>query len=114
MNINLKNIDANIKEIDHDIESFEKEIDNIKTEVSNTKTTLLENRNIFTCVMDKFMKLENEEIKPKLEMLTNNKELRDEIATLKQELDQWREKYLNLHKEYTRLKSAFDKLVKDK
>jgi hypothetical protein len=73
MNINLKNIDANIKEIDHDIEGFEKEIDNIKTEVSNTKTTLLENRNIFTCVMDKFMKLENEEIKPKLEMLTNNK-----------------------------------------
>lgn len=48
------------------------------------------------------------------EMVTNNKELRDEIATLKQELDQWRDKYLNLHKEYTRLKSAFDKLVKDK
>ena len=48
------------------------------------------------------------------EMVSNNKELRDEIATLKQELDQWREKYLNLHKEYTRLKSAFDKLVKDK
>jgi predicted nuclease with TOPRIM domain len=48
------------------------------------------------------------------EMVSNNKELRDEIATLKQELDQWREKYLNLHKEYTSLKSAFDKLVKDK
>jgi predicted nuclease with TOPRIM domain len=48
------------------------------------------------------------------EMIRNNKELRDEIATLKQELDQWRDKYLNLHKEYTRLKSAFDKLVKDK
>jgi predicted nuclease with TOPRIM domain len=48
------------------------------------------------------------------EMVSNNKELRDEIATLKQELDQWRDKYLNLHKEYTRLKSAFDKLVKDK
>ena len=48
------------------------------------------------------------------EMIANNKELRDEIATLKQELDQWRDKYLNLHKEYTRLKSAFDKLVKDK
>ena len=48
------------------------------------------------------------------EMITNNKELRDEIATLKQELDQWRDKYLNLHKEYTRLKAAFDKLVKDK
>ena len=73
MNINLKNIDTNMKEIDNDIEGFEKEIENIKGEVSNTKTTLLENRNIFTCVMEKFMKLENEEIKPKLEMLTNNK-----------------------------------------
>ena len=48
------------------------------------------------------------------EMVASNKELKDELATLKQELDQWREKYLNLHKEYTRLKSAFDKLVKDK
>jgi predicted nuclease with TOPRIM domain len=48
------------------------------------------------------------------EMLENNKELRHEIATLKDELDQWRDKYLNLHKEYTKLKSMFDKLVKDK
>jgi hypothetical protein len=48
------------------------------------------------------------------EMLANNNELKNELATLKQELDQWRDKYLNLHKEYTRLKSAFDKLVKDK
>lgn len=48
------------------------------------------------------------------EMYQNNTELRDEIATLKNELDQWRDKYLNLHKEYTKLKSMFDKLVKDK
>lgn len=48
------------------------------------------------------------------EMYQNNKELRDEIATLKNELDQWRDKYLNLHKEYTKLKSMFDKIVKDK
>jgi predicted nuclease with TOPRIM domain len=48
------------------------------------------------------------------EMVENNKELRHEIATLKDELDQWRDKYLNLHKEYTKLKSMFDKLVKDK
>ena len=54
------------------------------------------------------------EEKLRAEMLANNKELRDELATLKQELDQWRDKYLNLHREYTRLKSAFDKLVKDK
>jgi predicted nuclease with TOPRIM domain len=54
------------------------------------------------------------EEKLRAEMYANNKELREELATLKQELDQWRDKYLNLHKEYTRLKSAFDKLVKDK
>lgn len=48
------------------------------------------------------------------EMVASNTELKNELATLKQELDQWRDKYLNLHKEYTRLKSAFDKLVKDK
>jgi uncharacterized membrane-anchored protein YhcB (DUF1043 family) len=48
------------------------------------------------------------------EMYKNNQELRDEIATLKDELDQWRDKYLNLHKEYTKLKSMFDKIVKDK
>lgn len=54
------------------------------------------------------------EEKLRAEMYQNNQELKDELATLKQELDQWRDKYLNLHKEYTRLKSAFDKLVKDK
>ncbi len=48
------------------------------------------------------------------EMLASNSELKNELATLKQEIDQWRDKYLNLHKEYTRLKTAFDKLVKDK
>ena len=54
------------------------------------------------------------EEKLRAEMYKNNQELRDEIATLKNELDQWRDKYLNLHREYTRLKSSFDKLVKDK
>ena len=53
------------------------------------------------------------EEKLRAEMLASNSELKNELATLKQELDQWRDKYLNLHKEYTRLKSAFDKLVKD-
>jgi uncharacterized membrane-anchored protein YhcB (DUF1043 family) len=47
------------------------------------------------------------------EMYKNNEELRNEIATLKNELDQWRDKYLNLHKEYTKLKSMFDKIVKE-
>ena len=54
------------------------------------------------------------EEKLRAEMLASNTELKNELATLKQELDQWRDKYLNLHKEYTRLKTAFDKLVKDK
>jgi predicted nuclease with TOPRIM domain len=54
------------------------------------------------------------EEKLRAEMLASNNELKNELATLKEELDQWRDKYLNLHKEYTRLKSAFDKLGKDK
>lgn len=54
------------------------------------------------------------EEKLRAEMTSHNRELKLELNTLKQELDQWREKYLNLHKEYTRLKSAFDKMVKDK
>jgi predicted nuclease with TOPRIM domain len=54
------------------------------------------------------------EEKLRAEMMSHNRELKQEINTLKAELDQWRDKYLNLHKEYTRLKSAFDKLVKDK
>ena len=54
------------------------------------------------------------EEKLRAEMLAQNKELKNDLNTLKAELDQWREKYLNLHKEYTRLKSAFDKMVKEK
>lgn len=54
------------------------------------------------------------EEKLRAEMTSHNRELKLELNTLKQELDQWREKYLNLHKEYTRLKSAFDKMVKEK
>ncbi len=54
------------------------------------------------------------EEKLRAEVLSANKELKSEINTLKAELDQWRDKYLNLHKEYTRLKSAFDKMVKEK
>jgi predicted nuclease with TOPRIM domain len=54
------------------------------------------------------------EEKLRAEMVAQNKELKNDLNTLKAELDQWREKYLNLHKEYTRLKSAFDKMVKEK
>jgi predicted nuclease with TOPRIM domain len=54
------------------------------------------------------------EEKLRAEMMSHNRELKQELNTLKGELDQWREKYLNLHKEYSRLKSAFDKMVKEK
>jgi predicted nuclease with TOPRIM domain len=53
------------------------------------------------------------EEKLRAEMMANNRELKSEINTLKAELDQWRDKYLNLHKEYTKLKSSFDKMVKE-
>ena len=48
------------------------------------------------------------------EMFEQIDNLKNELATLKAELDQWRDKYLNLHKEYTKLKNDFDKLTKDK
>jgi methionine synthase II (cobalamin-independent) len=73
---NLKNIDDNIKEIDIDIEDFEKEIDNMKVEMKETKITLMENREIFTGVMDKFMKLEIEEIKPILNQINNAQKIK--------------------------------------
>ena len=54
------------------------------------------------------------EEKLRAEMYDQIDGLKKELATLKQELDQWRDKYLNLNKEYTKLKSDFDKLVKDR
>lgn len=54
------------------------------------------------------------EEKLRSEMYSQIDNLKTELATLKQELDQWRGKYLTLHKEYTKLKTDFDKLVKDK
>ena len=54
------------------------------------------------------------EEKLRAEMYSQIDGLKRELATLKQELDQWRDKYLNLHKEYTKLTSDFDKLVKDR
>ena len=41
-----------------------------KNEMTNTKNTLMENRQIFTQVMEKFMKLETEEISPKLDQIS--------------------------------------------
>lgn len=48
------------------------------------------------------------------EMFEQIDSLKSELATLKAELDHWKDKYLTLNKEYTKLKSDFDKLTKDK
>ena len=39
--------------------------------MKDTKNTLMENRQIFTSIMDKFMKMEIEEIKPILNKINN-------------------------------------------
>ena len=70
MNTNLKNIDDNMKEIDTDLTEFEKEVDTMKNVMSNTTKTLMENREIFTKVMDKFIKYETDEITPRLDQIT--------------------------------------------
>lgn len=54
------------------------------------------------------------EQKLRAEMFEQIDKLKIELATLKQELDQWRDKYLTLSKEYNKLKAEFDKLIKDK
>jgi predicted nuclease with TOPRIM domain len=54
------------------------------------------------------------EEKLRAEMFEQIDGLKHELATLKAELDHWQEKYLTLHKEYTKLKADFDKLTKDK
>ena len=59
MNTNLKNVGDNMKEVD-----------TMKSVMSNTTKILMENREIFTKVMDKFIKYETEEIKPKLDQIT--------------------------------------------
>jgi len=48
------------------------------------------------------------------EMFEQIDSLKTELATLKAELDHWKDKYLTLNREYTKLKSDFDKLTKDK
>jgi hypothetical protein len=70
MNTNLKKIDDNMKEIDTDLADFEKEVDTMKSAMSNTTKTLMENREIFTKVMDKFIKYETDEITPRLDQIT--------------------------------------------
>ncbi len=40
--------------------------------------------------------------------------LKTEINDLKADLENWRDKYLTLHKEHVKLKAEFDKLTKDR
>jgi hypothetical protein len=76
IDLNLINIDKNMKEIDNDIEheinAIHADMNVIKQENQDTRKTLMENREIFTQVMDKFITLENEEIKPILNQISNN------------------------------------------
>lgn len=78
LNINLVNIDKNIKEIDDDLENeisrVHNDMETIRQESQDTRKTLMENREIFTKVMDKFITLEKEEIKPILNQITSNQE----------------------------------------
>jgi predicted nucleic acid-binding Zn-ribbon protein len=48
------------------------------------------------------------------EMFEQLDKLKSEIDALKVDLDNWRDKYMNLHKEHVKLKAEFDKLTKDK
>lgn len=52
------------------VHDHRQEIDQMKNEMENTNKTLMENRAIFTNVMDNFIKYENNEIKPRLDQLT--------------------------------------------
>lgn len=76
LDVNLITIDKNMKNIDNDIESEISTIHNdmniIKLENQETRKTLMENREIFTQVMNKFIDLENDEIKPILNQINNN------------------------------------------
>jgi hypothetical protein len=76
IDLNLINIDKNMKEIDNDIENeintIHADMNVIKQENQDTRKTLMENREIFTRVMDKFITLENDEIKPILNQINNN------------------------------------------
>jgi len=47
------------------------------------------------------------------EMFEQLDKLKKEIDALKIDLDNWRDKYLSLHKEHVKLKAEFDKLTKE-
>ena len=76
IDLNLINIDKNMQEIDNDIENeistIHADMNVIKQENQDTRKTLMENREIFTRVMEKFITLENDEIKPILNQINNN------------------------------------------
>lgn len=47
------------------------------------------------------------------EMFEQIDKLKQEIDALKVDLENWRDKYLTLHKEHVKLKAEFDKLTKE-
>lgn len=47
------------------------------------------------------------------EMFEQIDKLKQEIDALKIDLENWRDKYLTLHKEHVKLKAEFDKLTKE-
>ena len=53
------------------------------------------------------------EEKLRSEMMKMNSDLKMEIRGLKTELDHWKDKYHTLEREYTSLKSRFEKLIKE-
>jgi len=56
-------------------QKYEEEIKSIRTENTDTRNILMENRQVFTNVMDSFMKLEKNEIQPMLKELKQDKSL---------------------------------------
>jgi hemerythrin-like domain-containing protein len=65
----MKNID---NDIENEINTIHNDMNIIKQENQDTRKTLMENREIFTQVMNKFINLENDEIKPILNQINNN------------------------------------------
>jgi len=75
--IRLDELQKTVQEIQQKmtVPDHRQEIDQMKNEIENTNKTLMENRAIFTNVMDNFIKYENNEIKPRLDQLTGGGKL---------------------------------------
>jgi hemerythrin-like domain-containing protein len=72
------------------VHDHRQEIDQMKNEMENTNKTLMENRAIFTNVMDNFIKYENNEIKPRLDQLTGGQIILPSIEKTIEQNRLWR------------------------